>query len=565
VLLDLLEKHIETTGPVIDSFPWGYTTSGSGIQGGSLLFWKNYAKRRKGLMIDFGFDYRRYYRRMIDEVESARGQCAVSSATGAPQGRLRGLARLRCRALDGSGLRLSGLGLGPGAQKMISGGAVSLVYDANRNGALDRGDKLVADPGQANFTFGTDGPLLFHEGLKVRPDQIKKSAPVENGYFSRFPDNYYDFILVSEDPAANAGNDLVRTFPDDLTLSFSHPFSNAAAEVKMTRDNTPAEFAIELESLAGLPRWRGEQLDGANADAPLSESLPPFIQPDGDKALRLVAGEHIVDSLVVIPEGYRLTIEPGSTLKITPGAGIYALGPVIARGTGEKPVRFINAEPDKSGGSFVVNYTKGEPSVFEHCVFDGTGEITVNAMRYSGSLNILGAKATIRDCQFRRIHGEDGLNVKWGDVTVADSHFEDVASDGIDFDFSAGKVENVTFLNAGNDAIDLGDSSVAITGCRIQGAGDKGISVGGRSYPVIRKCDIRSTNTGIQVKDDSQVDVSNTAIFDSKVGVHAFMKNPAKNSMTVVLNAMRYGGNGADETADKGTQWNAIQHDQRLR
>jgi Right handed beta helix region len=375
------------------------------------------------------------------------------------------------------------------------------------------------------------------------------------------PYRYHRVKLFTEVPNAKVAEIVFKE--NTLTIDTSSTTSLNNTLVALT--DTLMFPKVDDRILYRLTPWNGEHPDTSLQEHRFVTELPEFVVPDGENGFRISSGTHEVLKSVFLPDGKSLTIAPGTTLKIAEGACVYILGSVTAEGTPDNPIFITNLEAGQKTGNMVVNYTKGKPSSFKHCVFEKTGEFKLHNWTYSGGLNIYGANATVDHCVFRDISGEDGLNVKWADVAVQNCQFSNVAFDAIDYDFAPGIVSQCTFLNCGNDAIDLGESTTMIDDCRINRAKDKGISIGGRSYLAVRNCFIENADIGIQVKDDSKVDIIDTNIHTSRIGVHANIKKVNRKSMSVLLKNVSFSDNQINELADEGTNWYAIQHDHRMR
>jgi hypothetical protein len=82
----------------------------------------------------------------------------------------------------------------------------------------------------------------------------------------------------------------------------------------------------------------------------------------------------------------------------------------------------------------------------------------------------------------------------------------------------------VTFNNVGNDGIDFSGSSIKVNKVSFNGVGDKAISVGERSQLSAQNVSIINAEIGINSKDASVVNVSETTIDSTRIPLIAFMK-----------------------------------------
>ncbi len=114
-------------------------------------------------------------------------------------------------------------------------------------------------------------------------------------------------------------------------------------------------------------------------------------QPTDHDKTTVWSGELVLDEEYVVPAGYVLKIQPGTTIRTQKGwrAKITVRGTLIAVGTKEEPIRFLTTKPSYWGG---VTFAGGESGgKLEHCLVQ-------NARRAAISAD--GASPTIRRCSF---------------------------------------------------------------------------------------------------------------------------------------------------------------------
>jgi hypothetical protein len=122
--------------------------------------------------------------------------------------------------------------------------------------------------------------------------------------------------------------------------------------------------------------------------------------------------------------------------------------------------------------------------------------------------------------------------------TIEDCYFHDILGDGIDFDgalpgsvirnctIARGAVSNVDAIDIGNYADGTVSSGVVIEACRIRDFPfDKGVSVGeGALGIVVRDCIIHDVDSGIAVKDSSEVELYHNTVVASAHGLNLYEK-----------------------------------------
>lgn len=182
--------------------------------------------------------------------------------------------------------------------------------------------------------------------------------------------------------------------------------------------------------------------------------LPQEISAD----LVLSSGKspYLVDETLLVKPQAKLTIEAGTVLWCK-GIGIVVQGEIVAKGTREKPVRFmnINSEPWKG---IIIDQSKGD-NIFSHCeVHNAQNGIRARAsiVRMDNCLfqnNTMGiyfeegaaiiTKSLIRGSQ------EIGIHALKGEITIKDSTISENELGGILLDSAKANINNNNIYNNG--------------------------------------------------------------------------------------------------------------------
>jgi hypothetical protein len=108
----------------------------------------------------------------------------------------------------------------------------------------------------------------------------------------------------------------------------------------------------------------------------------------------LLTGDVLVVKPLIVPEDVTLTIGPGTVVRFEKnkdgGNRIIVRGELIARGSREKPIRFVPKDND-SGPWYGVEFQGAGHGRLEHCVVVGA----------SAGIKDPGKKAAIREVVFR--------------------------------------------------------------------------------------------------------------------------------------------------------------------
>ena len=262
----------------------------------------------------------------------------------------------------------------------------------------------------------------------------------------------------------------------------------------------------------------------------ISQTVDDFISmyPQFKKSennIILSAGTYVFNQDVVAPKNTLVRIMPGTTVYFAPGASFVSYSPVQAKGTSSQPITFRRLNPDEPWGSFGILNNNDNKSLLEYVNIDGGGSDYINGVFLSGMASIYYSDVAISNSSFSGSASDDGLNVKYGNVTASGNIFKENSADGFDLDYASGEISNNMFLDNGNDGIDLSGSSVLIKNNKIERSGDKCISIGERTInTVVFNNILDNCHIGVEVKDGSITPIINSIIKNNDIGVNAYMK-----------------------------------------
>ncbi|MCK5242051.1 right-handed parallel beta-helix repeat-containing protein [bacterium] len=234
-----------------------------------------------------------------------------------------------------------------------------------------------------------------------------------------------------------------------------------------------------------------------------------FIQCEQNKCT-IPAGDWNFDDHLVIPVGHTLYLSAGTTLRFASGKRLVVRGAIQARGTAQLPI-LLTAASDFWSGCAVLN-ARDQHSLLEHVIFEKIREPREDDWMLTGAVTFHESPIQIRNCTFRHIKAEDGLNIVRSQFTLTNTVFDETESDALDIDFGIGKIMQCTFTNIQGDAIDTSGSTVTATHITLRNIFDKGISVGERSVFFGQNISIAQAGTAIASKDQSFVTLRNSNI-----------------------------------------------------
>lgn len=270
-----------------------------------------------------------------------------------------------------------------------------------------------------------------------------------------------------------------------------------------------------------------------------------LISGDEKPTALLAPGKYLFNRVVVIPDTVKLRILPGAILRFTPGASLVSYAGVIAEGTASAPIRFMSSD-GKPWGVFAVVNTKENKSILRHVVVENAAPTAINGIIFSGGFSAHYSDIEIYDSQFRRNHGDDGVNLKYANAIVKNSRFVGNDFDGLDLDAVDGLVRGNEFSDNGNDGLDVSWNRAEIEGNTMIGNSDKCLSVGEKSTAAIKNNSMKNCAIGIAVKDLSDVEITGNRIEGNKQGIAIYQKKEIFGVGIVRLGNNEFAGNGED-------------------
>ena len=287
----------------------------------------------------------------------------------------------------------------------------------------------------------------------------------------------------------------------------------------------------------------------------------PFLRMgESPRTLSVTPGRWKVKGMLVVPEGFSLVISPGTTLQFEPGGLLMARGPLQFSGSDAEPIRL---EGPASGGDAakwqgIVVLEADGASRWSHVTVRGTMGIEHPDWRLTGGVTFYRSDITMDHCSLLEHGGEDALNIVQSRFLLRDVEIADTASDGLDSDFSEGRIEGGACSNigasGGGDGMDFSGSTVSITGTKFRDISDKAISVGENSDVTVAGVEIERVGAGLACKDASTTRVSDSSITAAGIaGLMAYVKKEEYGPARIVAQGIRFAGEGRPAIAQIGS------------
>ncbi|HSG28337.1 MAG TPA: right-handed parallel beta-helix repeat-containing protein, partial [Candidatus Krumholzibacterium sp.] len=227
--------------------------------------------------------------------------------------------------------------------------------------------------------------------------------------------------------------------------------------------------------------------------------------------IRGQAGTFEVHEDILVPRGYRLVLEPGTTLRFADNVGLITRGALLFPGTAEAPIRLEALASGSEGWSGIAVLQASEKSIWRHVTVSGTHGFEARGWGLTGAVTFFESDIEATASTFVGNRSEDALNVVSSNFDFEDLTVVDAAFDGLDVDFGRGRLSRGVFERigwvGGGDAVDFSGSRATLDGTSFHDIGDKGISVGESSHIVVRAVTVSNAMAGVVVKDGSFLEV----------------------------------------------------------
>jgi hypothetical protein len=249
--------------------------------------------------------------------------------------------------------------------------------------------------------------------------------------------------------------------------------------------------------------------------APLGGTLP------GDTKWTSAGGPYLMLGDVIVPQGKKLTIGPGTTVVVQEGSSIIVHGQMEAEGTADEPIRFRSYScTDLLGG---VAFGPGATGRLVHVDIESGGKPAGR----EGTVSAMGSSVVIEDCAFRRLEAP-AIHASDARIEVRRTLFEKIrgtvsatASEVVVVDCT------LTRMAGGCDAIVLdtaapGGARSRIEGCRLEDGSGAGIRVASASADMERNVLRDFPVAGISVSGngpDGPSTLKGTLIFECGTGI----------------------------------------------
>ena len=244
------------------------------------------------------------------------------------------------------------------------------------------------------------------------------------------------------------------------------------------------------------------------------------------KLIKIKAGNWNILNPLILPVGYTLVVDPGTTLNFSKDTYIRVENGSINL-LGEKNNPIIMTSDYNWNGILVLDSNKiGKESIIQNTIFQNLNEYKDKERHITGSINFYKSDVLITDSEFKTNISEDFINIIYSKFKIFNSEFINVNSDAIDIDFGSGTIKNSSFKLVNGDGFDTSGSETSIENNYFEEIFDKAISIGENSKTNIIENKILNSNIGIAIKDGSKAKIEKNEIYKSGLAdIMSYNKN----------------------------------------
>ena len=250
-------------------------------------------------------------------------------------------------------------------------------------------------------------------------------------------------------------------------------------------------------------------------------------------------GNWVISEDLIISDSKKLIILPGTELILTNNAQIISKSPIIAKGTKEnkiliRSVPFEEIDNDQkdnikykntNSGQCILIINAKETSIFENTEFDNLRNCDKDLIISEGSLNVYKSNIIMKNVVFKNNkNGDDGINFINSEFELKNIEFKNIFADGLDLDYSFGKIDNFSCTNCANDGIDISNTTLVLNNYKASEIQDKAISIGENSIINGTNLDITNSYVGIAIKDGSIGKINKINIQSTEYPITTYIK-----------------------------------------
>jgi hypothetical protein len=295
----------------------------------------------------------------------------------------------------------------------------------------------------------------------------------------------------------------------------------------------------EMKKLSFVEAQRYEQI--------LKKNYFKYSKFDDDVIIH--KGYYNLKNNLILPNTKNLKIEEGTKIVLHKDVNILVQGNFEAIGSSKDKIILSSLNPRRksdSFGSVIVLGDKNKSRVrLEYFEVSGGNQANINGINSTGQIMLSDVSdILIYKSKFTNSYSDDGINIKNSNVKILDSYFINNNFDQLDCDICDGEIINNYFgikniinknlQNEGGDGLDLSFSKMNIEGNIFEKNLDKGLSVGEKTDAIINNNIFLKNQTGVAIKDESNVCMEKNIFTDNVKNVDLYIKKKFYGSPKIV-------------------------------
>ena len=243
-------------------------------------------------------------------------------------------------------------------------------------------------------------------------------------------------------------------------------------------------------------------------------------------------GEYTINQDIIIPEGYTVRFDAGTTINFIKGARFISKSPVQMMGRPEDMIKIRSG--DKTAGGFTVLDAES-PSMVQNVIFKELNHFKYKKWAIPGSVTFYNTDVTIDDCTFMSSQSREGLHLVRSNFTINGTNFNQNIGTALTTLFSEGQLNSVDINNSGLDGVRFYNSKITLRDVEVLNTSNTAISVSENSRVKASQLKVRQANIGIASMDLSKISVDFIDISNCEFGFSAYQRLPEYGGGEIVI------------------------------
>ena len=264
----------------------------------------------------------------------------------------------------------------------------------------------------------------------------------------------------------------------------------------------------------------------------LKQLAPSWITTNSKNEFLIKKGIYQVQSPIVLRKS--LIIEPGTTLLFSNNAYLIVRGNVtIGAPDGASVILKGVAGPWKGVYFYSDSPTPIDVQIFNTTV-DRATYTSDSILNLTGGVNIYHSRFTSNGLTILNSPAEDGLNITKSKISVLNLLIRGTSSDAFDCDYCTGTIADSVFERIGGDGLDFSGSTLSVSNVAFFKVRDKAVSIGESSDVKAQLGKALDVYTAVAVKDGSTATIHLNQVYALGPFVMSYRKKSIYEQPSVV-------------------------------